>query len=101
MCKTNRAQPTSDGAFSAKLAALAAMPARLAQIAPSIAPAKWKTRARAGGFSLQDHACHLRDSESQAYRVRLERRLVDATPNLPTGDAGQLAHERYYHRQDL
>src|SRR5579885_1949828 len=56
MCKTNRAQPTSDGAFSAKLAALAAMPARLAQIATSIAPAQWKTRARDGGFSLQEHA---------------------------------------------
>jgi hypothetical protein len=101
MCKTNRAQPTSDGAFSAKLAALAAMPARLAQIATSIAPAQWKTRARDGGFSLQEHACHLRDIEIEAYRVRLERMLVETTPNLPDVDGGKLAHERDYHRQDL
>ena len=101
MCRTNRTQPTSGATFSAMLAELAAMPARLAGIAESIAPAHWKTRAKDGNFSLQEHACHLRDIEIEAYRVRLERMLAEAAPTLPDVDGGRLARERDYHRQDL
>lgn len=101
MCRTNRTQPASDATFSAMLAELAAMPTRLAEIAESIAPAHWKTRAKDGNFSLQEHACHLRDIEIEAYRVRLERMLAEAAPTLPDVDGGRLARERDYHRQDL
>jgi hypothetical protein len=105
MCRTNRSRPAdeSTGAdvFAATLAELAAMPRRFAEIAEGIAPAQWKTRAKDGNFSLQEHACHLRDIEIEAYRVRLERMLAEATPALADVDGGMLARERDYHRQDF
>jgi hypothetical protein len=105
MCRTNRSRPVDESAgedaFAAKLAELAAMPRRFAEIAEGIAPARWKTRAKDGNFSLQEHACHLRDIEIEAYRVRLERMLAEATPALADVDGGKLARERDYHRQDF
>ncbi len=105
MCRTNRTQPASDvdtdDAFAARLADLAAMPVRFGEIVASIAPAQWKIRAKDGNFSLQEHACHLRDIEIEAYRARLERMLAETTPTLPDIDGGRLARERDYHRQDL
>jgi len=105
MCRTNRSRPADESAgehaFAAKLAALAAMPRRFAEIAEGIAPAQWKTRAKDGNFSLQEHACHLRDIEIEAYRVRLERMLAEGTPALTDVDGGKLARERDYQRQDL
>ena len=102
MCRTNRSPPADLGDdFSAKLAALAAMPQRFADIMSSIAPTLWKIRAQDGNFSLQEHACHLRDIEIEAYRARLERMLAEATPALADVDGGALARARDYHRQDL
>ena len=102
MCRTNRSLPADQGDdFSAKLAALAAMPRRLAEIAASIAPAQWTTRAQDGNFSLQEHACHLRDIEIEGYRARIERMLAEATPYLPDLDGDRLARERNYPSQDL
>jgi DinB superfamily len=105
MCRTNRSRPADESAgkdaFAANLAALAAMPRRFAEIAEGIAPARWKTRAKDGSFSLQEHACHLRDIEIEAYRVRLERMLAESTPALADVDGGTLARERDYRGQDL
>ena len=105
MCRTNRSRPADESAgadaFAAKLAALAAMPRRFAEIAQGIAPARCKTRGKNGTFSLQEHACHLRDIEIEAYRVRLERMLTEATPALADVDGAALARERDYHGQDL
>jgi hypothetical protein len=105
VCRSNRSRPADesagDDAFAAKLAALAAMPPRFAEIVGEIAPSQWKTRAKDGNFSLQEHACHLRDIEIEAYRVRLERMLAEATPALADVDGGKLARERGYHGQDL
>jgi hypothetical protein len=101
MCRTNRTQPATDATFSAKLADLAAMPGRMAEIAAGIAHTQWKTRAKDGNFSLQEHACHLRDIEIEAYRARLERMLAEATPVLPDVNGAALARARDYHRQDL
>src|ERR1700676_3654495 len=95
MCKTNRSRPADqsvgDGAFAANLAALAELPARFAEIVAAIAPTLWKTRAKDGGFSLQEHACHLRDIEIEAYRVRLERILAETTLDLADVDGAALA----------
>ena len=105
MCRSNRSRPADESAgedsFAAKLAELAVMPRRFAEIAAGIAPVRWKTRAKDGKFSLQEHACHLRDIEIEAYRVRLERMLAEPTPALADVDGGKLARERDYHRQDL
>ena len=102
MCRTNRT-PTADqgNIFSANLAALAAMPARLAEIAAAFPVARWKTRAEDGGFSLQEHICHLRDIEIEAFRARLERILAESLPMLPDVDGAALARARDYHRQDM
>ena len=105
MCRTNRSPPpgesAGDEAFAAKLAALAAMPRRFAEIVAAIAPARCQMRARDGNFSPQEHACHLRDIEIEAYRVRLERMLAETAPALADVDGGRLARERDYHGQDL
>jgi DinB family protein len=105
MCRTNRTSPiddpSSDEAFAARLAELAVMPARFAEIAAAISSAQWKTRAKDGNFSLQEHACHLRDIEIEAYRVRLERMLAETTPTLPDVNGAELARQRDYHRQEL
>jgi DinB family protein len=100
MCRTNRTPPANDATFSAKLAELAAMPTRLAEFVTGIAPAHWKTRAKDGNFSLQEHTCHLRDIEIEAYRTRLERMLAETGPMLPDVDGAALARARDYHRQD-
>ena len=105
MCRTNRTPPGNQSAagdtFTANLSALAAMPARLAEIAAAIPAARWKTRAKDGGFSLQEHACHLRDIEIEAFRARLERILAESTPMLPDVDGAALARARDYHRHNL
>jgi len=101
MCKTNRTSPIAGSAFSDQLAMLAAMPARLAEIAAEIPSVQWKTRASNGGFSLTEHACHLRDIEIEAFRARLERMLAETSPALPDVDGAALARARDYHRQDL
>jgi DinB superfamily len=105
MCRTNRARPADESAvgdtFAANLGTLAAMPERLAEIAAAIPVARWRTRSSDGGFSLQEHACHLRDIEIEAFRARLERILVESTPLLPDVDGAALARARDYHRQDL
>jgi hypothetical protein len=101
MCKTNRTAAMTGGAFSDQLAKLAAMPARLAEIAREIPAAQRKTLAGNGAFSLTEHACHLRDIEIEAFRVRLERILAETSPALPDVDGAALARARDYHRQDL
>src|SRR5215471_19110071 len=101
MCKTNRSVPADEasGEFAVKLEALAAMPARFVEVVAQIAPTYWLTRAKDGNFSLQEHACHLRDIEIEAYRARLERMLAEVAPMLPDIDGGTLARDRDYHRQ--
>jgi hypothetical protein len=105
MCRTNALPPGSDtqnpGDFAAALADLAAMPDRLATIIAAIPSAHWKVRPAAGGFSLVEHVCHLRDIEIEGYRVRIERMLAEATPFLPDLDGDRLAREQDYRSQDL
>ena len=105
MCRTHRSRPADEGAgddaFATKLAALAAMPRRFAEIVTSIAPGQWKIRTKEGNFSIQEHACHLRDIEVEGYRARLERILAETKPHLPDIDGAELARHRDYLRQDL
>jgi hypothetical protein len=105
MCRTNSLPPDSDTQgpddFVAALADLAAMPQHLATIVAAIPSAQWKTRPAAGGFSLVEHVCHLRDIEIEGYRARIERMLAEATPYLPDLDGDRLARERNYPSQDL
>src|SRR5260370_25843180 len=105
MCRTNQSpleSPTAgDDSFTAKLAQLGDMPGRFASFVDDIPSAKWRTRAANGGFSIQEHACHLRDIEIEGYRARLERILAQARAQLPDIDGAELARQRDYLRQDL
>jgi len=105
MCKTewtNRAKEiTGADDFAAMLDTLASMPRRFQEFVDAIPPARRRIRASNGNFSLQEHACHLRDIEIEAYRVRLECILAEPTPTLADIDGGMLARDREYHRQDL
>lgn len=81
-------------------ATLAAMPAKLKAIVDVIPERQWRTRPRAGGFSLVEHLCHLRDIDGDGYSVRIERMLAEERPVLPDIEGAQLAVERDYQAQD-
>jgi transcriptional regulator with XRE-family HTH domain len=93
--------PAPSDALSGALAALAAMPTRLREIADAIPRASWTARPAAGGFSLVEQACHLRDIDIDGYGTRLARILAEDNPVLVDLDGDQLAHERDYQRQSL
>lgn len=105
MCKTDRTHCAKEtmgaGDFAAMLATLASMPGRFQEIVDTTPPSRRRTRPSDGNFSLQEHACHLRDIEVEGYRARLERILAEQTPTLADIDGARLARERNYHRQDL
>jgi hypothetical protein len=61
----------------------------------------WRTQPKAGGYSLVEHLCHLRDIDSDGYRVRIERMLGEDRPVLPDIDGARLAMERAYQAQDV
>jgi hypothetical protein len=86
--------------FAAKLAMLAATPARLREVVVAIPPAAWQQRLAEGGFSCVEHACHLRDIETDGYAIRLARIVAEDKPTLPDLDGDALARERDYQAQD-
>lgn len=55
----------------------------------------------AGGFSLVEQACHLRDLEREGYLLRIERILREDTPRLADFDGAKVAEERNYIAQDF
>jgi hypothetical protein len=58
-------------------------------------------RAGTHGFSMVEHACHLRDLEKEGYLVRIERILREDNPVLEDFDGGRIARERNYAAQDF
>src|SRR6185436_833213 len=55
----------------------------------------------AGGFSLVEHVCHLRDYDDEGCVGRIARMLAEHTPVLPDFAGETLARERAYQKQDL
>lgn len=51
-------------------------------------------------FSLVEHACHLRDLESEGYNFRLRRMLGEENPTLAGFEGDVIARERDYLAQD-
>ncbi|MBI3709364.1 MAG: DinB family protein [Proteobacteria bacterium] len=108
MCKTKPTNPagaanetvTSSG-FDGKRSALAAMLARIEEFVDAVPQRLWRTRPAAGGFSLVEQVCHLRDIDGEGYRLRLERILTEHEPSFPNIDGAKLARERDYQEQDL
>ena len=87
--------------FAQAAASLGAMPAKLKEIAAALPQTAWRSKPAAGGFSLVEHVCHLRDIDGDGYRLRLERMLTEQRPTLPDLDGDALAKERAYQSADL
>jgi hypothetical protein len=85
-------------ALGEALESLAAMPDFLARaLERAAAPA---SPAADGGFSLVEHACHLRDLEREGYLLRVRRLLEEDSPALAGFDGDRIARERGYRAQD-
>ncbi len=54
-----------------------------------------------GGFSLLEHACHLRDYEKEGVLARIHRILHEHHPFLAEFEGEKLAVERHYKSQDF
>jgi hypothetical protein len=52
------------------------------------------------GFSLVEHACHLRDLEREGYLVRVRRMVGEESPALDSFDGTAVAAARNYREQD-
>jgi len=86
--------------FADVVAALAAMPARIAAYAAHV-PAALVTRRPAGmGFSLVEHACHLRDLDA-VFAERIDAVRTHALPVIASVDGTALAAQRDYLAQRL
>jgi hypothetical protein len=86
--------------FAGKLASLAEGPKRLRAVVTAVPAQQRSRRPAAGGFSIIEHACHLRDIEADGYAVRLARIAAEEKPHLPDLDGEALARERDYQAQD-
>jgi transcriptional regulator with XRE-family HTH domain len=93
--------PVHADPLASALATLAAMPLRLHEIVEVVPHARRTARPAAGGFSLVEHACHLRDVETEGYATRLARMLAEDNPALVGIDGQQLARERDYQQQGI
>ncbi len=53
-----------------------------------------------GGFSLGEHACHLRDLEREGFLVRVRRLIAEQAPRLAPFDGDAVAAAHNYPAQD-
>jgi hypothetical protein len=81
------------------LARLALMPAFVAD-ALARGAGRLDARPAAGGFSLVEHACHLRDLEREGYLARVKRLLSTTGAALEPFHGDRVAEERNYLAQD-
>ncbi len=61
---------------------------------------RFATRPAGGGFSLVEHACHLRDLEREGYLLRFMRLLAESYPVLEGFEGERVAADRDYLAQD-
>jgi transcriptional regulator with XRE-family HTH domain len=87
--------------FSTAVATVGAMASKVTDIVAQVPRATWRRRPAKGGFSLLEHVCHLRDIDSDGYRVRIGRMLAEERPSLVDINGDALAKERDYQGQDL
>src|SRR5688572_25889992 len=79
---------------------LEAMPEFLHAALATVDDVEMRARPAADGFSLAEHACHLRDLEREGYLVRLRRMLAEHHPDLAPFDGDAVAGARNYPSQD-
>jgi hypothetical protein len=86
---------------SALIDRLQRFPARVATLLEGIPASRHRLRPPAGGFSLTEHLCHLRDLEREGFLLRIRRIVDEDMPELQEIDGTTLAEERGYQAQDL
>ena len=88
------------------LTGLREAPGEFGEFLRLVPPAAWDWKpADWGGcpgetFSLREHICHLRDIETEGYRLRLRRTRDESIPDLAALDGYILAEQRDYASQD-
>jgi ketosteroid isomerase-like protein len=75
-------------------------PRQLGALVLTVTDAQQRQPSAAGGFTVIEHACHLRDYEETCLH-RLLRTLVETSPPLEDFDGGRLAVARNYAGQNL
>lgn len=76
------------------------MPAFVQAALGRAGPSRFATKPAGGGFSLVEHACHLRDLEREGYLLRIMRLLAEDRPVLEGFEGERVAAERGYLAQD-
>ncbi len=94
------ATPSPPPDVTGALERLAAMPGILEAALARAGADLLGMRPAAGGFSLREHACHLRDLEREGYLLRLMRLLAEDFPVLEGFAGDRIAEERDYPAQD-
>jgi len=86
---------------------LASMPDEFERALRALPPGRlgWKPESWGGSpgesFSALEHACHLRDIETEGYQVRIRRLLEEHRPSLVSLDGYAMAAEKRYAEEDL
>lgn len=83
------------------LKSLASTPIELSRLVGHVSPESIAVKPSPEEFSVLENVCHLRDLESEAYAVRIQRILHEDLPFLTNFEGTRLAIERDYNRQDL
>jgi heme-degrading monooxygenase HmoA len=76
-------------------------PRHLRTIAQGVPASQLQRRPANGGFSMVEHACHLRDYEIEGVLGRIQKILAEQCPSLPEYEGEKLAAERNYQMQDF
>jgi hypothetical protein len=77
------------------------LPLHLRRVALGIPTRCQAARPKAGGFSLVEHACHLRDFEREGVQLRIERTIRESEPDLADFPGDRLAAERGYLKEEF
>jgi HAD superfamily hydrolase (TIGR01549 family) len=85
---------------AALLAVLKSTPAALDSIVSGLTDSEWQSQLEAGGLSLVEFFCHLRDVDREINWPRLERICNEENPFLPGVVTDSWAAERRYDLQD-
>ena len=83
------------------LNSLANTPKELSRLVGHFSPENIAVKPSPEEFSVLENVCHLRDLESEAYAIRIQRILQDDLHFLTDFEGTRLAIERDYNRQDL
>ena len=86
--------------FEDVIEALGVMPERFAALVKRVPMNLWARRPQGTGFSLLEHACHLRDLDA-VFAGRFSAVRKEPLPVIESVDGTVIAEERDYLRQDL